>query len=264
MIMDILDNKFYTIVFFLAGIAIFFYGFKQIRRKRMVENMPTSAIRGLAMGLVEIAGTAQAITKTGEPLKSPVTQAECAYYHYTVEMLEPVGKHAKWQKVAESDTNEFPFMVSDATGKVPVAPEGAEFYLSVSHRYLKEHDKPLPPHLQSFAEKHGLECYSACHLLFKEWHIRQGQEVYVLGTAQKARGIPKAAAGEHPDAARQGEPSDILIGKGPEEKLFIISDKDQKGLAGQLSFEAKLWIVGGAVLSLYTLWSLILFIRLYY
>ena len=77
------DDRDIVYAFFAAGFGVwsFFRGFKRLRRKRLIENIPTSTIRGLAMGLVELYGEAR--TKT--PLKSPLTKADCVLYMYKIE-----------------------------------------------------------------------------------------------------------------------------------------------------------------------------------
>ena len=46
----------YSAIGFVAGLVFFLKGFGWLKRKRLIENIPTSTIRSLAMGLVEIYG----------------------------------------------------------------------------------------------------------------------------------------------------------------------------------------------------------------
>ncbi|MBW2968259.1 hypothetical protein KY362_07270, partial [Candidatus Woesearchaeota archaeon] len=75
------DNLFlYLVIGFGFGIYLFIKGFSWFRLKRMVENIPTSKIRSLAMGLVEIYGSV--VLFEDKVLKSPFTGKDCVYYKY--------------------------------------------------------------------------------------------------------------------------------------------------------------------------------------
>ena len=52
------DNELfiYATIGFFVGIYFFFKGFKWLKQKKTIENIPTSKIRSIAMGLVEIFG----------------------------------------------------------------------------------------------------------------------------------------------------------------------------------------------------------------
>jgi len=50
------------IVLFFLGLFISYIGFVKLRQKRQIENTPTSKIRSLAVGMVEIYGKATSIT----------------------------------------------------------------------------------------------------------------------------------------------------------------------------------------------------------
>lgn len=68
---------------FALGIFTFFKGFQWFRLKRLIEDIPTSKIRSIAMGLVEIAG--RALPYKDEILISPITKQKCLFYMFVVE-----------------------------------------------------------------------------------------------------------------------------------------------------------------------------------
>ena len=55
----------YAFLGFLCGFGVFFQGFNRLREKRLVQNTPTSTVRGMAMGLVELVGKAEDPEKRG-------------------------------------------------------------------------------------------------------------------------------------------------------------------------------------------------------
>lgn len=76
----------YATFFLGSGIWYFFWGFKRLRRKRKIENIPTSTVRGLAIGLVELIGKAKKMSSITSPL--------------TATQLPPLPLHFK---IAEED-----------------------------------------------------------------------------------------------------------------------------------------------------------------
>jgi len=177
-------NALYYMVFFWLGIKSFFNGFKQLREKRLLENTPSSTVRGLAMGLVELTGKAE---KT-KPLQSPFTRFDCVYYRYTIEQYRSRGNSSHWEVIAKGDSNSCPFWLDDGTGKIMVLPQGAELILPVNYEFESGFGRPIPHNLVLFLMRNGLK-YSGLlgeyRLRFKEWFVLPGEPVCVLGTAKK-------------------------------------------------------------------------------
>ncbi|KPK97604.1 MAG: hypothetical protein AMJ95_08250 [Omnitrophica WOR_2 bacterium SM23_72] len=172
----------HAFVFFGVGIGCFFWGFKRLRRKRKIENIPTSTVRGLAMGLVELVGKAQKRIK----LASPLTQTTCVFYRYTVERYKKRGRSGDWVTIASGNSFFSPFWLDDGTGKILVFPQGAEVIMPVDYEFRTGLGKSLPSHLLSFMEQNGLShrgLFGTHPLRFKEWYILEDETVYVLGTA---------------------------------------------------------------------------------
>ena len=143
---------FYLILGFGLGIFGFFWGFTRLRKKRLIENIPTSTIRGLAMGLVELTGKAKKKIK----ILSPFTNSDCTFYRYTIERYEKRGKHSSWVTISKGDSCFSPFYLEDETGKVLVSPKGAEFFMSVDYEYTTGWGKSLTENLTQFMEEHNL------------------------------------------------------------------------------------------------------------
>jgi hypothetical protein len=74
------------------GLAVFIIGFIFFRKKRLIENIPTSKIRSIAMGLVEIFG--QVIPIKERIFKSPFTEKQCVYYQFTIEEYQSSVKNS--------------------------------------------------------------------------------------------------------------------------------------------------------------------------
>ncbi|WP_303720184.1 GIDE domain-containing protein [Malonomonas rubra] len=109
---------------FSSGAALFLFsallvwsGFHFVRLKRQIENTPTSKVRSVAMGMVEIRG--RAIRKYA--LISPMSHVPCVFYRLTKYRRE---KNNQWRVSSSSSSDSVPFLLEDDTGKVEVDPFG--------------------------------------------------------------------------------------------------------------------------------------------
>jgi len=108
------------------------------RRKRLVDNLPTSKTTGVFIGLVELKGTAE----SAEPLTSYLAGQPCVHYQWRVEehwsrtvtetYTDSDGKtrtrtrhESGWKTVADGGET-IPFYLQDDCGVVLVRPEGAK------------------------------------------------------------------------------------------------------------------------------------------
>jgi hypothetical protein len=174
----------YAIFGFGFGIWSFFKGFKLLNEKRLIEDIPTSTVRGLAMGLVELNGKA----KKSNILSSPLTGVECVFYRYTIERYENRGRSSSWVVIAKADSSYCSFCLDDGTGKIMVVPQGAEITMPFDYRFETLLGKEFPEQLLNFMESNGIKYrgflgnYS---LRFTEWNIMNDENIFVLGTAVK-------------------------------------------------------------------------------
>jgi hypothetical protein len=190
-IWQILEDKFYTICFLCIGIFGFFWGFTRLRRKRMVENIPTSTVRGLALGLTELVGKAEGLAK-GPLYVTPLSGLPCAYYRYLIERFVRRGRNSYWETVMEGDSTAHPFWLSDDTGRIMVFPKGAEMMIDARFNYYERIGVELPPEIVAFTERYHLRrrgLLGAYTLRFREWYILDDEQVYVLGTAKKTQNV---------------------------------------------------------------------------
>lgn len=234
------------------GIYSFFHGLICYRKKRAIESIPTSTVRGLAMGLVELNGKAKA-TKL---IVAPLTANECAFYRYTVERYESSGRSGQWVLISSGDSDIIPFTLEDDTGKIMVLPKGAEFVMPVDYEFSTRFGEIIPDNIVRFMAsiEHGGMGGS---LRFREWHIKPDESVFVLGTAKKfliknEAYMPlslesEAIVAESPSAQ---EAIDVMIAKGDNRDIFIVSDESQTQVVKGFSWQAITGVWGGAALTL--------------
>lgn len=117
------DNGSSAVIYLMiAGPTLVFAGLRKLKEKRLLENTPRSKVRSAAMGVVELQGMAQPLDT---PLKSPVTQRPCSWWHCRVEELRSSGRTSSWVTIHQTDAHRF-FYFKDETGQVLVNPTGAE------------------------------------------------------------------------------------------------------------------------------------------
>ncbi|MGJ8726284.1 MAG: LemA family protein [Roseibacillus sp.] len=105
------------------GLASFFFGFRTILRKRLLENLPTTPAAGVSYGLTEIGGFVDLPDGTGS-LTAPLSGKPCTYFHYTIKEKRGSGKNAKWVTI-HNETQKQRFLCRDQSGAIPIDPEGA-------------------------------------------------------------------------------------------------------------------------------------------
>ena len=163
----------------IAGIVLFFHGFRMLQFKRLVLNTPFSKIRSASMGLVEVSGAA-----TGpRTIPAGITGAPCYYYCATAWELRQSGNNSQWKKVAE-ETLYVPFFVDDSTGRLLVDPQGAD--LDVHRTFRDEFSKSLfgsnmfPENVMQFLLRNGVG--ASGNIRLEEHCVEPGYPLFVLGT----------------------------------------------------------------------------------
>jgi len=119
----------FATIFLLLGVVLFIIGFRTLREYRILADTPMIPIRSAPMGLVHIHGT----TKGDDRLTSPLTGVPCYYYRVQVEKWVKKDDKEEWETV-HTDTGERKFYLEDATGKVLVDPNHAQYELPNSFR----------------------------------------------------------------------------------------------------------------------------------
>jgi len=117
------------LVIFLVGALVFVWGFKTYRELRLLEDTPQISARSVSMGRVRLKGKA-----TGEVrVVSPLTNQPCYYYRVQVEQWEKTNKGGGWVSYNAKTESRW-FYLDDGTGRVLVAPQGAELDVDYTFR----------------------------------------------------------------------------------------------------------------------------------
>ncbi len=117
---------FLAIVCTLMAIGALIGAFVYLKRKRVIEDMPTSLIRSAPQGYIELQGMTDLMD--GEPIHAPLSMKLCGWYQYKVEHRETHYANGKrttrWTTVDQATSEELFYLV-DTSGHCAIDPEGA-------------------------------------------------------------------------------------------------------------------------------------------
>ena len=243
---DIIEMFIWTLAFFVTGIVLFWNGIKLLKQKRLIENIPTSKIRSLAMGLVEIYG--EVVPAYKEILKSPFSNKDCVYYSYTIDEYRSSGKSSRWVNV-KKDSQGQPFYLKDDTGGVLIDSKGAKINISRDFEFKTGFGRKTPDTVINFLKSNGMSNKTLFGfdktMRYREYFIAPKDKLYIMGTAADNPFVEDGTAKNNID--------DIMIQKGKNEKIYYISDKPENALLKEVKWKMLGCIFGGACLSLISL-----------
>jgi len=100
------------------------FGFRAVKHKRIVENLPASPTSGVAYGLAEVKGLVD-LPDGVNPYEAPLSRRPCVTYKYEIKEQRGSGKKRRWVTV-HSESRRKPFEVLDRDGSLKVCPDDAE------------------------------------------------------------------------------------------------------------------------------------------
>lgn len=133
----------FPVVFFVFIFLTLMKSTSAKRFLRLQASLPTSKIKSLAKGLVEVEGTL--VMKN--PLLSPVDNETCIGYYYTIEDIDKDSDGKESYRTIHRETQCNPFQIKDETGIIEVEPEGIELILlgetNIGSNNSKRHKETL-------------------------------------------------------------------------------------------------------------------------
>jgi len=220
-----------SIVLFIFAVILIYMGFAILKRKQFIDNIPTSKIRSIAMGLVEVKGRATANTV----LMSPFLNKPCVFWAYKIEEYRSNGKNGgSWVTISVVQSTEN-FFVEDDTGKVEISPFMAELHINKGIKDVSS-TKLSPVGLEFLKNANFNTGFLSRRKRVTEHILEKGDAVYVMGTA-----ISKKEAGTNN--------ADNIIIQRDKANFMIISDQEERILVKNLRIQTLLLLgIGSACL----------------
>ena len=177
-------------------IGAFFF----LRRKRLIDDLPTSKAYGVFIGITELNGTAE----TETPLTSYLSAAKCVEYKWHVDehwsrtvtttstdaqghMHTSTHTESGWTTVAHGGQSE-PFYLQDDTGVILIVPEGADIRGKTVFNETCGRENPL-----YFGKAEVPEIANSTHRRrFQETSIPLHAMLYVIGQAKERQDVVAA------------------------------------------------------------------------
>ncbi len=217
----------FPVILLMAGLlalGCLIAAFHFYRKRRLIDDTPTSRTQGVFIGLAEVKGTAESET----PLTSFLAAARCVWYSYKVEehwhrmSIDAKGRpksESGWKTVA-SEIKSVPIFVKDDTGIIRVLPDGAEVHADKVFNKEVRRDDPL-----YYGKGPQRVIGNSTHRRrFTEHALALHELIYVIGQARERK---DAVAAEI--AKRKGT-------------MFIISTHDEKHHSDRCRLWYWLWL----------------------
>lgn len=147
-----------TLVAFVIGLITLQIGFRKVKNKRIIENLPTTSSAGVTYGLTEIHGLVELPPGT-PPLCGPLSKESCISYHYLIQEKRGSGKNAKVVTLLD-ERKQMRFLCRDREGTTPINPTDATIET-----------------WRKTTERQGRKT-------FTETRLQVGDPLYVMGYAQ--------------------------------------------------------------------------------
>lgn len=172
----------------LAAATSLYFGYRSLKRKRLVENVPTSKVAGVFIGLTEVKG----VSKVHQPLTSYLAEKPVVTYRFTVEehwrktetYTDSDGKtktrtSSGWKTVRSGDIRQT-FLLEDDTGAMRIDPNDAQIDCD---RIFSQSCSPWSSLYYAKGPRYAI-ANSTHRRRFTEYAILPDQSLYILGTAR--------------------------------------------------------------------------------
>jgi hypothetical protein len=220
----------------LLSLGCLIGAFYSLRKKRLIDDVPTSKTQGVFIGLVELKGTAE----SEAPLTSYLAGIQCVQYSWQVDEhwsktvtqthTDSKGRthtttrtETGWTKV-DGNSQSIPFYLKDETGIIRILSEGA------SINSIRVFNKTCSPDNELYYGKgpaRGIP-NSTHRRRFSETALPLHTILYIMGQAREREDIVA--------------PEIAYYKKAP---MFVISTQTEKQLSNRYAIWSWLWIIPG-------------------
>ena len=224
----------------IVGLSLFYNSLKNLKQKRLFENLPTSKMRSVAMGLVELKGRIEVAERM---IKDPFDDKDCVYWSVTIEEYVKRGKSHKWVTRHEANDS-VPFLFSDDTGSALVDSSKADMKnvkRDSQYESAPFFSEELPVKIKQYCVQHRVK-YTGWlggkrKMRCRTTYLEPDDQLYIIGSARTIT--------EKESVYSKGAKATIDYKKGGH---FLISEKSEKELID--AYGGQSWLVPlGIILS---------------
>src|SRR5882672_4113310 len=167
------DPHFWQAALAVAAPLCFWFGFRNLRLARLIDDTPVSRVRSAAQGYVELSG----ITRMAEGPQTiaPLSQLPCAWWMYRIEHHTGTGRNARWETINRA-VSVAPFQLVDETGACMIGPTGAD--VRPGHRDCWRGSLPWPTAPGGGRRDFGL---GIGDYRYTEHRLNEGEQISVIG-----------------------------------------------------------------------------------
>lgn len=227
----------------LLVLLMLWLGFRALRRKRLLQNLPTSKVQGAFIGLVELKGAAE----IENPVVSFLAEQPCVWYSYSIQehwsrtrtetYTDSKGNtqtrtvHESGWTTVDSGGEQIPFYLEDDTGFLLVRPDNAK----VEGVQVFSHTCGRSDPLYYDKAPRGAVMNSDHRRSFTEHAIPLHQRLYIVGKARERRDVVAPEIAYDKDAP-----------------MYLISSREEKQVTKGLGWQSWGWGFFGLILCIAT------------
>ena len=234
------DERIFGITLLCAGLYMFYSSLKNLKLKRLIENVPTSKMRSVAMVLAELKGKIEVNNKI---LEDPFNKKKCVFWRVHIEERVKRGKHGKWI-TRHKAKDHVPFFITDESGSVLVKLRGAnmdDVRRDSQYETALLFSEKLPLNVRNYCNKNRIRFRGLFggkrRMRCRVTYLEPNDNIYVLGHARPL--LQK----EINNSKRATAAIEFV-----ENGVFIVSDKSEKDLIEEMG--GQYWIIPlGIILS---------------
>ena len=230
----------------LLAVVSLIAAFRAGRRRRLIDNLPTSKTSGVFIGLVELKGTAE----SSGPLTSYLAGAACVHYGWTVEEhwsrtvvttetdskgnTRTVTRHESGWTQVDAGGETIPFYLQDDCGVILVRPDGAKIEAATMFDETCAMGDPL-----YYGKGPATAVMDSDHRRrFVERGIPLKVDLFIVGQARERQDIVAPEIVADPDAP-----------------MFLISTRSEEQVSSGMKWGARGWAIFGLLAAVgLTIW----------
>jgi len=175
------------VMLIIIGLIMFYNSLKNLKIKRLIENVPTSKARSVAMGLAELKGKIESRNKT---LSDPFDGKDCLYWHTHIQQYMKRGKRRTWI-TRHKAKKQIPFYLTNQTGSVLENMQGVN---SKNVKRDNEYESAMffsddiPSKVEDYCNKGNIKLRGWLggkkRMRFQVTYLEPNDDIFIIGSAR--------------------------------------------------------------------------------